>query len=182
MSAGGWGWRQFETDSWRPQGERVGWLAGDDLYLEPEASYAAAQRLAETGGELLPVSRRALHRRLNEENLLVGTEPKRGALTVRRVLDGQRRDVLHLRAGSLTAPQSDHADQGADAGHSGHDAPTASSRVTWSEPMSRTPSPDHTARPEFTAGTREHAGDGRVGRVAAVLDEQFMGDREVLEI
>jgi uncharacterized protein DUF927 len=35
-----WGWR-FSGEEWQPQGERVGWVDGEHLYLEPEAAFAA---------------------------------------------------------------------------------------------------------------------------------------------
>src|SRR5690606_24451956 len=47
-----WGWRlhtigagDTERQEWRAQGERIGWLNGDDLLLDPDAAYAAAQKL-----------------------------------------------------------------------------------------------------------------------------------------
>src|SRR5207302_5717485 len=43
-----WGWRSRIVgagdnieERWDAQGARVGWVSGTDLYLEPEASYAA---------------------------------------------------------------------------------------------------------------------------------------------
>jgi hypothetical protein len=65
-----WGWRGKEymfhgeggapeTDiSWTPQGRRIGWIDGADLYLDPEASFAEAQELARHQGESLSVSPR----------------------------------------------------------------------------------------------------------------------------
>ena len=65
-----------------PQGTRIGWVAGSDLYLEPEASYQVAQQLA--GAERLAVSERTLRSRLRERGLLVSTDVGRKMLTVRR--------------------------------------------------------------------------------------------------
>jgi hypothetical protein len=57
------GWRavtratgSHATSDWQPQGRRIGWVDGEDLYLEPEASYAEAQALAVQQGEGLGVS------------------------------------------------------------------------------------------------------------------------------
>ncbi len=55
---GAWGWRRipegaFANESWRPMGERVGWVTdegGDDLFLDPDASFAAAQRVGRDTG------------------------------------------------------------------------------------------------------------------------------------
>jgi hypothetical protein len=82
---------------------RVGWLDGDDLFLEPEASYATAQELAREQGEGLPVSARTLHRRLKERGLLANWDDRRKRTTVRRALEGvQLREVLHLPAAALS--------------------------------------------------------------------------------
>lgn len=52
-----WGWREqvvgagdYQRKDWRPQGERIGWLDGANLFLEPEASYAVAQDFGRRGG------------------------------------------------------------------------------------------------------------------------------------
>src|SRR5262249_39139166 len=121
-----WGWRPVEIGSgdharteWRPQGRRLGWVEGgvvgsvgsEQVYLEPEASFAEVQALARDQGESFPISPRTLHRRLNDKRLLAGTDGKREVLTVRRVLEGQRRGVLHLREGLLCCrpDQPDHS-------------------------------------------------------------------------
>jgi hypothetical protein len=113
-----WGWRgkdsytgrgpddTREQTSWTPQGRKVGWLDGADLYLEPEASFAAAQELARDQGEALPVTPRTLHRRLKERGLLASWNKRRQRNTVRRTLEGVKdREVLHLRADSLGGAQ-----------------------------------------------------------------------------
>jgi hypothetical protein len=171
--ASGWGWRLLDDGSWRPQGERVGWLAREDLYLEPEASYAVVQRLADAGGEALPVSRRALQKRLKEQGLLLSTEPKRGALTVRRVLDGLRRDVLHLRAASLESPQPDQPDQSDDKIAGSRVGLTRAGRVSWSGDGTQVTGPDQRPRPADGGIATETPVDGQVGRVGRVTD---MGD------
>ena len=119
-NAPAWGWREHwagagenERREWRAQGERVGWVDGNDLYLNPEAAYQAAQRMAdENSGAGLIVSAATLRKRLNEKNLLVTTDvdTKRGTLTVRRTLSGARPDVLHLRAASLVCEAPDQSD------------------------------------------------------------------------
>ena len=95
-----WGWRaeaMRDDSTWRAQGRRVGWVDGADLYLEPEASHAAAQEMAREQGDGLPVSPRTLHRRLKERGLLVSWDERRQRNTVRRMLEGVGdREVLHL--------------------------------------------------------------------------------------
>jgi hypothetical protein len=114
--AAAWGWRRDSLGTWRPLGERVAWLEGPELFLGPDAAYAVAQRLARDSNEALAVSGKTLHKRLHERGLLASTDGPRGTLTVRRVLDGARRTVLHLVAASLIQ-ESDQSDQSA------HEAP-----------------------------------------------------------
>jgi hypothetical protein len=118
-----WGWRmvlvgagEFEREEWRPQGECVGWLKGEELYLQPDAAYAAVQRQGRDSGDALTVTVTTLRKRLHERGLLRSTDQKRQVLTVRRTLASQRRDVLHLRSDFLsplcTEPdQPDHQAQ-----------------------------------------------------------------------
>ena len=102
---GAWGWRKeaagadpFQPEAWRPQRERVGWLVEHDLFLDPDASYAAAQSMGRDTGDPLSVQPKTLHRRLHQAGLLVSMDDARGRLTVRRTLGGTRRYVLHFRA------------------------------------------------------------------------------------
>lgn len=104
------GWRKVRIGSgtnerleFQPQGERVGWLDRDDLYLERDASYRAAQRMAGDGYgiEVKPFT---LVRRLRERGLLGSVDKDRQVLTVRRTLEGRRCDVLHLRPEILGLP------------------------------------------------------------------------------
>jgi hypothetical protein len=106
--AEGWGWRTKGAaadsgDEWQPQGRRIGWVDADALYLEPDAAYAEAQRLAGEQGESLPVAPRTLWKRLHERGLLQAVETHAGKtrLCLRRTLEGRRREVLSLRADAL---------------------------------------------------------------------------------
>jgi hypothetical protein len=101
-----WGWRErtigagtFERAEWQPQGDCVGWIDGDDLYLEPEASFATVQRMAHDGGDSLSVGIRTLLRRMDERRLLRSRDGDR--LTTRRTLQGRKRAVLHLHSDLL---------------------------------------------------------------------------------
>jgi len=104
-----WGWRlviagsgDFEREEWRPLGECVGWVDGEDLYLQPDAAYAAVQKQGRDSGDTLTVNATTLRKRLHERRLLKSTEQKRQVLTTRRTLAGQRREVLHLRGDFLS--------------------------------------------------------------------------------
>lgn len=109
-NAEAWGWRLERRDSgdksyesWHDQGRRIGWVDGDDLFLEPEVAFAEAQRLAADQGETLPVAQRTLQKRLREKGLLKTTEAARRTNTVRRSLEGVRREVLHFHSAVLFA-------------------------------------------------------------------------------
>jgi hypothetical protein len=94
------GWREDATSMSVscPQGARVGWLDGDDLYLDRDASYQAAERMA-VNGDGIEVTSFTLARRLKQAGLLVSTDLANETLTIRKTLGGARIDVLHLRAG-----------------------------------------------------------------------------------
>lgn len=101
-----WGWRRAGTgenlrQDWQPRGGCIGWIDGDNLYLDSAASFAAAQKLASTGGETIPISRYTLARQLQKRNLLRSVEP--GNLQVRREILGKRRRVLHLHIDALSS-------------------------------------------------------------------------------
>jgi hypothetical protein len=79
-------------------------VEADNLYLEPEAAFAEAQRLAGEQGESLPLAPRTLFRRLKERGLLASWDERRQRNTVRRTLEGVKdREILHLRADTLSS-------------------------------------------------------------------------------
>jgi hypothetical protein len=101
-----WGWRRREdtndsSGEWQYQGKCIGWVENENLYLDPDAAYAEANRLAGDQGESLPVTLSTLHRRLHEGHLLASVDQGRKRLKIRRTLAGSRRDVLHLRTGQF---------------------------------------------------------------------------------
>src|SRR5215208_5281065 len=74
-----------------------------DLYLEPEAAYAAVQKQGRDSGEPPAVTGRTLRkRRLHERGLLVSVDDARHVLTVRRTLGGRRWEVLHTSEALLS--------------------------------------------------------------------------------
>ncbi len=97
-----WGWRiepHGDETRVRAYGERVGWIDGEDVYLDMEAAYAAVERLA--GQAPLGVSRSTLQKRLVGAGLVASTDEARRTHCVRRTLEGRQRTVLHVRAGVL---------------------------------------------------------------------------------
>jgi hypothetical protein len=151
-----WGWRSEDTrdgPAWRPHGKRIGWLDGVELYLEPDAAYAAAQELARDQGEALPVSMRTLVKRLKDKGLLSTWDQERQRNTVRRRLEGRdRREVINLRQEALyprsepSPPSPDAENTGKNAGFPGDGQPPG-------------PSPGQCDRPQDRPQTGD-AGDG----------------------
>jgi hypothetical protein len=122
-----WGWRLRtvgQNEEWQPQGHRFGWLDGDNLYLEPEASFAEVQRLAGEQGEALPTSAQTLRKRLKERGRLASFEE--GKTTTRRTLEGVLRTVIHMRADCLAAPkQGEPGDEGDGPQNAGENLPVS---------------------------------------------------------
>jgi hypothetical protein len=110
-NAAAWGWRQIEignNERWQAQGKRIGWIVDDQVYLEFEAAFVEVQELACGQGDSLAIAPRTLIKRLHEKGLLSATEERGGKLrlTVRRTLEGQRREAVSLSAESLFPQES----------------------------------------------------------------------------
>jgi hypothetical protein len=115
-----WGWRSKAngqgTEGHVPQGDCIGWVDSMDIYLEPESTFAAVQKLARDQGTSLSVTSQTLWSRLKERGILSSTEP--GHNTVRRSINGKRPHVLHVKKETLgwvtsqvseeSSPISDH--------------------------------------------------------------------------
>ncbi len=101
----GWDSRVFgsgehERTDWVHKGARIGWVDGAELYLDLPAAYQAAQGQA-GDTERLTVSMRTLSKRLAEKGYLVTQDEERGKNTIRKMLQGARQVVLHVRADVL---------------------------------------------------------------------------------
>jgi len=102
-NAGVWGWRAKEFNlsnggelTWEPHGERIGWVNGSEhVYLQPDASFQIAQKIA-AGGEGLAVSQQTLWRRLGEAGMIAARDGLH--LTVKRMIEETRRRVIVMRA------------------------------------------------------------------------------------
>jgi hypothetical protein len=113
-----WGWQaqSYRTkgvgedgpaleDDYRPSGERIGWVDGEHLYLDPDAAHKAVKKADQEGQ--LTASKQQLWRRLFERGKLASVDRRGGKVryTVRRVLEGHERNVLHLHAEALSSTQ-----------------------------------------------------------------------------
>ncbi len=111
-AASAWGWRRAaegrveryesyesmpeQSETWEAQGERIGWIDEDDLYLELQAAMNLVERMA--GEEGFALSPRALRQRLKEAKLLRSLPQSRETACVRVMAEGARRSVVHLGA------------------------------------------------------------------------------------
>lgn len=103
-----WGWSMqpkgsdpFSKSEIKANGELVGWIDDDDLYLERNAAYRAVQVMASSQGESLAIKPQTLWKRFSERGLLKSTEQNRHHLTVRKMIEAVRREVLHLSAATV---------------------------------------------------------------------------------
>jgi len=106
---GGWGWRRNGAGEWNSMGDRVGWIDGGKVFLDPEASYRAAQAMAGPNGDGIPISPHRLRKRLDERGLLK-REGARESLTIRRKLEGRLLNVLCMNLDVLSGPEPDNPD------------------------------------------------------------------------
>jgi hypothetical protein len=115
-----WGYREREFYAgqdeppgiaYDPQGRCIGFVDGEDVFLDPESAYAEAAKLGDEGTDRLAVSKDQLFRRLKEQGWLASYESDK-SLT-RRTYQGRRRFFLHLRMGSLSpGKQGEQGEQG----------------------------------------------------------------------
>jgi hypothetical protein len=106
---GSCGWKSESANNWSPRGDCIGWVEGDDIYLEPAASYGAVQGALRVAGECLGITEHTLRKRLHERGLLTSTDHARTTLTVRKSLGGATRSVLHFSR-SLILPEDPEPD------------------------------------------------------------------------
>jgi hypothetical protein len=93
---GSCGWRRDHSGHWVPRGDCIGWVEGDDLYLEPVVCYRVVQTALRDSGESLSLTDQVLRKRLHEKGLLASVESGRETLTIRKSIGGCSRRVLHL--------------------------------------------------------------------------------------
>ena len=95
-----WGWRQATTSlQHEPQGTRIGWVDGDEFFLDLNSALKVGNRMA--GDEPLSLSAQTLGKRFKDQGLLLSTDTKRSKLQVRRMLEGTRRRVLHMSSATI---------------------------------------------------------------------------------
>jgi hypothetical protein len=112
-----WGWRREPggfTNEWVPRGSHIGWLEDEDIYLEPDATFAVVQNLARSQGEAIPVTKNTLWKRLKESGRLTSYLPNRNVARV--TIQDRRRYVIHLHSATiLTLAESETSETKASA-------------------------------------------------------------------
>jgi hypothetical protein len=92
----------FQAFGWRdlngtlvPRGDKIGWINETAVYLQPDACFAVAQRMATDQGKSIPVNRDTIIKRLVEKGLII-PDKKAGKNLQRITIEGPRRYVLQL--------------------------------------------------------------------------------------
>jgi hypothetical protein len=101
------GWKRDNSGNWIPRGECVGWAEEDNVYLEPTAAYRAVQVAGRDMGEVLAVAEQTLRKRLHEKGWLASVDEARQTLTVRRIVCGSSKNVLHFLRRTILPEVSD---------------------------------------------------------------------------
>jgi hypothetical protein len=114
-ASGSCGWRR-DGDRWTPQGDRVGWVDGEEIYLDSKAAYRLVQAVGRDSGEILAVSEQTLKKRLREKGLLASVDQGKGTLTIRKRIEGSGKDVLHMHRSLVLPDEPDDRDTDAEAG------------------------------------------------------------------
>jgi hypothetical protein len=171
-----WGWRKrsvgsgaYERTEWQSQGDRAGWVDGNDLYLDTDAALTAVQRVGQATGSPIGVTPMTLAKRLHERGFLRSADRNQGELKVRRMLEGRRLRVLHLSSSIVLGEYGQY-------GQSGDEGPD---RALEREVLARqepTPWPDSVhAEPEtgqeIRPNGRELVGNGQDAESIAGLEQ-----------
>jgi len=104
-NAGFWGWQAADNgiqindngntsgSSWKPRGEKIGWVEGENVYLDPESAYSMAQKMGRNQGNSIAISKNILWKRLKEKKLIIS---RVGKNTNRRAINGKQKSVLEI--------------------------------------------------------------------------------------
>jgi hypothetical protein len=105
------GWR-FDSQNWKSQGDCIGWVDCENIYLEPNGAYRVIQIMARDMNEPFATSPQTLKKRLSEKGWLASIDAKRETLTVRRTIAGSTIPVLHFSRSMLLpeAPDAEDSD------------------------------------------------------------------------
>lgn len=90
-----WGWKEFGKGNWQAQGPKLGWIDSKKqvIYFDPARMVPVAQQRARKQDDTLSFTDQTIKKRLKDEKYI---QTDRDRLTVRRQIEGQRREVLCL--------------------------------------------------------------------------------------
>ncbi len=165
-----WGWRRrrfasgtVEREELQPNGLLVGWLDGDDLLLDPDTAFAVAQRLARDQGSSLTVTAQTLWKRMVEQGMIVSRDDNRRRNTIRKVVGGRRRTVIHTCLDVILSKS----------GPSGPISPEPrGSAALGAEKMGHIPGPDEKVAHESGPKPEENSGAGPVGPLGPQIESK----------
>ena len=100
------GWTGSEGTS---RGACVGWTDGENLYLDFTSAYKVAQGMS-GDTDRLAFAWKTLLKRLADRGHLLSRDSTRGRHTIRRHLQGERREVAHVRMSTLFDSNESSAD------------------------------------------------------------------------
>lgn len=120
-----WGWegREFRSGpeavgiNYVGRGKKIGWVKGEELYLEPDSTYAAICELTREQGGTYPVAQQTLCNRLREAGHVLRYESGRNTYPI--TLEGVRRRVLIFSTSILLDAPSPSVQPG-QTGQTGH--------------------------------------------------------------
>jgi hypothetical protein len=170
-----WGWREVvigagenERRDWQEKGTRVGWVDGDNLYLDLEAALTATQRVGQATGSTVAVGARTLAKRLHQRGYLRSVDTERDRLHVRRTLQGARRNVLHLSADSVVPKEPSQSSQPP---HTGEETASQShaSGGNGSVPWDGFPAAEQESARQTDPFLAERGGNGSGGSIGTVI-------------
>jgi hypothetical protein len=78
-------WQATSSGEWRPQGRRIGWIEGDNLYLDPTGAFAVVQEMGRRTNHQITLTDHTLRKRLHEAGKLASTDTSRKTLTIRKI-------------------------------------------------------------------------------------------------
>ena len=97
-----------ERSVWHSKGDCIGWIdypdehEAPDIYLEPNAIFACAQRIGRDQGISLPINKKTLWKRMQQKGLLASRDENRRRNTIRKNINGMRKNVIHIKGGTLS--------------------------------------------------------------------------------
>lgn len=89
------GWSEQGND-WRAQGLKIGWVEGENVYLQWKAAFAAAQKMGRDISDPIPVTINTLGKRLKQRGILASKEMKREVNHSRKWCEGAEQSGWHI--------------------------------------------------------------------------------------